>query len=220
MRILLVEDERSLADGLVKALRQLGYAVDWLADGKIADELLKTEPFNLIILDLGLPRLGGLEVLRKLRHRGVRTPVLMLTARDDLQSRIAGLDAGADDYLCKPFELLELEARARALLRRDSSAGAAVISAGTLRFDSASRCATVDGQLLDLPRREFCLLEILLHRLGQVVSKEQIAAQLFDFDDEAGPNAIELYIHRLRKKLSPAGVQIRTVRGLGYLLDS
>lgn len=219
MRILLVEDERELADGLVKALRQQDYAVDWVIDGAIADNLLKTETFDLIILDIGLPEIDGLEVLKRLRHRGKNTPVLILTVHSDLHSRVAGLDLGADDYLSKPFELLELEARIRALLRRNSSATNAVIRCGGLSFDSVARRASLNGEILDLPRRELCLLEILLHRTGQVVSKEQIAAQLFDFDDEAGPNAIELYIHRLRKKLASAGLNIRTVRGLGYLLE-
>ena len=220
MRILLIEDETQLADGLVRALRQQTYAVDWVADGAIADDLLKTEHFDLVILDIGLPRLSGLDILKRLRHRGMRMPVLMLTARSDLPSRVAGLDLGADDYLIKPFELPELEARVRALLRRNSSAAAAVITCGLLSFDSAARRASINGDALDLPRRELCLLEILLHRLGNVVSKEQIADQLFDFDDEAGPNAIELYIHRLRKKLAPAQLNIRTVRGLGYLLEA
>ena len=220
MRILLVEDERQLAEGLSKALRRQDYAVDWISDGVIADDLLKTEHFDLIILDIGLPRLGGLDVLKRLRHRSLQTPVLILTARDDLDSRVGGLDLGADDYLSKPFELLELEARVRALLRRNSSATAALITCGVLSFDSAARRVSIDGKPLDLPRRELCLLEILLHRAGQVVSKEQIAAQLFDFDNDAGPNAIELYMHRLRKKLALAGLNIRTVRGLGYLLET
>lgn len=220
MRILLVEDEQQLAEGLAKALRQQDYAVDWVADGAIADTLLKTEYFDLIILDIGLPKLGGLEVLKRLRGRGVQTPVLLLTARSDLDSRVGGLDLGADDYLSKPFELLELEARVRALLRRNSSAATAVITCGALSFDSVARRVNLAGTEVDFPRRELCLLEILLHRAGQVVSKEQIASQLFDFNDEAGPNAIELYVHRLRKKLAPAGLNIRTVRGLGYLLDT
>jgi DNA-binding response OmpR family regulator len=146
--------------------------------------------------------------------------VLILTARGTLENRVAGLDLGADDYLSKPFELPELEARVRALLRRNSSAASAVIRFGALIFDSAARRASLQGETLELPRRELCLLEILLHRAGQVVSKEQIAAQLFDFDDDASPNAIELYVHRLRKKLAPAGLNIRTIRGLGYLLEA
>ena len=208
-----------MADSLVKALRQQDYAVDWVDDGVIADNLLKTEHFNLVILDLGLPKLTGLEVLRRLRARDEDTPVLILSARDELDSRVAGLDLGADDYLSKPFELKELEARVRALLRRNSNAAQAVIRLGNLIFDSVARRASIDGEQLDLPRRELCLLEILLHRTGQVISKEQIAAQLFDFDDEVGPNAIEIYIHRLRKKLLPVDIHIRTVRGLGYLLE-
>ncbi len=220
MHILLVEDDRPLAVGLAKALRQQDYAVDWVDNGIMADNLLKTEYFNLIILDLGLPKLAGLEVLRRFRGRGGRTPVLILSAHGNVDSRVAGLDLGADDYLSKPFELKELEARARALLRRNSNATTAMIKLGALTFDGAARRASVDDEYLDLPRRELCLLEILLHRAGQVVSKEQIAAQLFDFDDDAGPNAIELYVHRLRKKLGPAGLNIRTVRGLGYLLDA
>ena len=220
MRIFLIEDERQLAEGLVKILRQHDYAVDWVTDGAVADALLKTEHFDLIILDLGLPKLDGLEVLKRLRHRDVRTPVLILTAYGDVDSRVNGLDLGADDYLSKPFELRELEARVRALLRRNSSAVTAVINCGVLSFDSAARSVSLNGKTLDLPRRELCLLEILLYRKGQIVSKEQIASQLFDFDDEAGPNAIELYVHRLRKKLGPAGLNIRTVRGLGYLLEA
>jgi DNA-binding response OmpR family regulator len=220
MHILLVEDDQQLADALCKALRQQDYAVDWVADGAIADNLLKTEHFDLIILDLGVPKLEGLEILKRLRHRGTRTPVLILTARGTLENRVAGLDLGADDYLSKPFELPELEARVRALLRRNSSAASAVIQFGTLIFDSVARRASLQGETLELPRRELCLLEILLHRAGQVVSKEQIAAQLFDFDDDASPNAIELYVHRLRKKLAPAGLNIRTIRGLGYLLEA
>lgn len=219
MHILLVEDEQALAESLVKALRQQDYAVDCAGDGVLADNLLKTEYFDLIILDLGLPKLAGLEVLRRFRERDRRTPVLILTARGGLDSRVAGLDLGADDYLSKPFELKELEARMRALLRRNSSVATAVIEFGALTFDSVARRASIGGEQLELPRRELCLLEILLHRPEQVVSKDQIAAQLFDFDDEASPNAIEIYIHRLRKKLTPGSIHIRTVRGLGYLLE-
>ena len=219
MRILLVEDDRQLAQGLRKAFRRQGHATDWIADGAVADGLLRTERFDLIVLDLGLPGLDGLEVLRRLRGRGVQTPVLVLTARGELNERVTGLDTGADDYLGKPFELSELEARARALLRRSSQAPAALIRLGPLCLDSAARRVSLDGRELDLPRRELCLLEILLHRAGEVVSKEQLAAQLFDFDDEAGPSAIELYVHRLRKRLTPAGLNIRTLRGLGYMLE-
>ncbi|MDQ2694495.1 MAG: response regulator [Pseudomonadota bacterium] len=219
MRILLVEDDRQLADGLKRALRLSGLAVDWLADGARADQVLRTEPYDLVVLDLALPGLDGLAVLKRLRRRKSLAPVLIITARGALEQRIAGLDLGADDYLVKPFALGELEARVRALLRRSQGRASDRLVHGPLVLDATARQVTVDGELLELPRRELCLLEILLTRAGQVVSKEQIAGQLFCFDDEVGPNAIELYVHRLRKKLEPAGVCIRTIRGLGYLLE-
>ncbi len=219
MRILLVEDDRQLADGITRALRQSGTAVDWLVDGAEADEVLATEPYDLAVLDLTLPGLDGLEVLRRLRARGGRTPVLVLTARGELQQRVTGLDAGADDYLTKPFDLEELEARARALLRRGQGGTPPHIVHGRLTLDTVGRRATVDGQELTLPRRELNVLEVLLNNAGRVVSKEQIADHIFGFDDEAGPNAIELYIHRLRKRLDTAAA-IRTVRGLGYMLEA
>ena len=219
MRLLLVEDDGTLATTLQRALREEGYAVDWLSDGEIADEILATQEYDLVILDVSLPGLDGLGVLKHLRERGSKTPVLVLTARDRLDDRVTGLDLGADDYMTKPFELAELEARVRALIRRSEGEPASEIVHGLLRFDTVGRRVTVNGEVVDLRNREICLLEILLRHAGQVVSKERIADQLFDFDDQAGLTAIELYIHRLRKKLSPAGVVIRTVRGLGYLLD-
>lgn len=219
MRLLLVEDDGTLATTLQRALREEGYAVDWLSDGEIADEILATQDYDLVILDISLPGLDGLGVLKHLRERGSKTPVLVLTARDRLDDRVTGLDLGADDYMTKPFELAELEARVRALIRRSEGEPASEIVHGLLRFDTVGRRVTVNGEVVDLRNREICLLEILLRHAGQVVSKERIADQLFDFDDQAGLTAIELYIHRLRKKLSPAGVVIRTVRGLGYLLD-
>lgn len=219
MRLLLVEDDGTLATTLQRALREEGYAVDWLSDGEIADEILATQDYDLVILDVSLPGLDGLGVLKHLRERGSKTPVLVLTARDRLDDRVTGLDLGADDYMTKPFELAELEARVRALIRRSEGEPASEIVHGLLRFDTVGRRVTVNGEVVDLRNREICLLEILLRHAGQVVSKERIADQLFDFDDQAGLTAIELYIHRLRKKLSPAGVVIRTVRGLGYLLD-
>lgn len=217
--MLLVEDDGTLATTLQRALREEGYAVDWLSDGEIADEILATQDYDLVILDVSLPGLDGLGVLKHLRERGSKTPVLVLTARDRLDDRVTGLDLGADDYMTKPFELAELEARVRALIRRSEGEPASEIVHGLLRFDTVGRRVTVNGEVVDLRNREICLLEILLRHAGQVVSKERIADQLFDFDDQAGLTAIELYIHRLRKKLSPAGVVIRTVRGLGYLLD-
>lgn len=216
---MLVEDDSTLATNLQRALREEGYAVDWLSDGEAADEILATQDYDLVILDVSLPGLDGMEVLKHLRGRGSKAPVLVLTARDRLGDRVAGLDLGADDYMTKPFELAELEARVRALIRRSEGEPASEIVHGLLKFDTVGRRVTVKDESVDLRNRELCLLEFLLRHPGQVVSKERIADQLFDFDDEAGLTAIELYIHRLRKKLTPAGVVIRTVRGLGYLLD-
>ena len=220
MRILLVEDDEDLAEGLTKALRQTDYAVDWLADGADADLVLTTESYDLVILDLSLPGLDGLDVLKRLRMRKSTTPVMILTARGQLDERVSGLDLGADDYLVKPFDLVEVEARARALLRRARGGGTDLVEAGPLVLDVAGRRVTAGGAPLELTRRELCLLEILMVRAGKVVGKEQIADQLFGFDEEVGPNAIEVYVSRLRKKLEPAGVPIRTIRGLGYLLEA
>ncbi|WP_029010402.1 response regulator [Azospirillum halopraeferens] len=219
MRILLVEDDADLADGLLRALRAPGHAVDHLRDGEEADLLLRHEPFDLVVLDLGLPGRDGLDVLKGLRARGNAVPVLVLTARDALDQRIAGLDLGADDYLAKPFALPELEARVRALLRRGSGRASSRIVHGRVALDTRARRVTVDGAPVELPRRELCVLEVLLTRAGEVLSKEQIANQLYSFDDEAGLTSIELYVHRLRKRLAPAGLDIRTVRGLGYYVE-
>jgi DNA-binding response OmpR family regulator len=171
------------------------------------------------LLDLTLPHLDGLEVLKRLRDRSDQTPVLILTARGGVQDRVTGLNLGADDYLSKPFSLSELEARLRALLRRSQGSATSMLSLGTLKFDAQARRVTIGNKELELPRRELCLLEIMLHRADQVVSKESIFDQLFNFDDEVSANAIEIYIHRLRKKIAPAKVHIRTVRGLGYLIE-
>ena len=219
MRILIVEDDPVLADGLVRSLRGVDYAVDCVGNGAEADHVLATQPYDLVILDIGLPGVDGFEVLRRLRRRGAAVPVLILTARDALNDRVKGLDLGADDYLAKPFDLPELEARARALIRRGQSGGASVLTHGALVLDTAGRRATLDGEALELSAREFGVLEVLMMRSGRVVSKEQLAEQLYGWDEEVGPNAIEVYVHRLRRKLEPAGVQIRTIRGLGYLLE-
>jgi DNA-binding response OmpR family regulator len=220
MRLLLVEDSAPLAKTLSGAFRARGYAVDVAATGDDADTALQTQHYDLVILDLGLPDIDGLEVLRRMRRRKSRTPVLILTARDGLDDRVAGLNLGADDYLGKPFALAELEARAGALIRRGVGGANAVVTVGPLSVDTAGRAATLDGAPLDLPRRELCLLEALTLRSGQVVSKQSLHQQLFDADSDAGVNAVEIYVHRLRKKLEPAGIRIRTVRGLGYLLES
>jgi two-component system OmpR family response regulator len=219
MRILIAEDDPVLADGLTRSLHQSDYAVDCVATGDQADHVLLAQNYDLVILDLGLPRLDGFEVLRRLRHRGSKVPVLVLTARDGLEDRVRGLDLGADDYLTKPFDLPELEARVRALIRRGQSGGASVLSHGALQLDTAGRRATLNGASLDLSARELGVLEVLMHRSGRVVNKEQLAEQLYGWDEEVGANAIEVYVHRLRRKLEPAGVVIRTIRGLGYLLE-
>jgi two-component system OmpR family response regulator len=219
MRILIAEDDPVLADGLTRSLHQSDYAVDCVATGDQADHVLLAQNYDLVILDLGLPRLDGFEVLRRLRHRGSKVPVLVLTARDGLDDRVRGLDLGADDYLTKPFDLPELEARVRALIRRGQSGGASVLSHGALQLDTAGRRATLNGVSLDLSARELGVLEVLMHRSGRVVNKEQLAEQLYGWDEEVGANAIEVYVHRLRRKLEPAGVVIRTIRGLGYLLE-
>lgn len=219
MRILLVEDDKILSDTLAQALRQSGYALDTVTDGSAADAALAQDGFDLVILDLGLPGLDGMQVLKRLRARKSNIPVLILTARDSLSDRVSGLDIGADDYLTKPFDLLELEARIRALIRRRHGLSDTLIVFGPLRYNTVDKSVTAHDHALDLTAREIGLLEILLLRAGRVVSKEHLAESLYEWDDEVGENAIEVGIHRLRKKLEPAGVNIRTVRGLGYLLE-
>jgi two-component system, OmpR family, response regulator len=219
MRILLVEDSVPLSRTVAEAFRAKGHAVDALSTGEDADAALRTQPYDVVILDLGLPDVDGTEVLRRMRSRRSRVPVLVLTARGEVYDRVAGLNLGADDYLAKPFALEELEARAAALMRRGVGGSNAVLAHGRLRLDTAGRVATVDGVALELPRRELALLEALLLRTGQVVSKQALFEGLFDVDSEAGLNAVEIYVHRLRKKVEPAGLRIRTIRGLGYLLE-
>ena len=221
MRLLLVEDNDTLADAVSRSLASHDYAVDVLSEGDHADEVLATQTYDLVILDLNLPGMDGLEVLRNLRRRGSDSPVLILTARSDVDARVTGLDLGADDYLTKPFALEELEARVRAMLRRRSGeAKSAVITQGVLSFDTQSRTCRLDDRTVDLTPRERSLLEVLLRRCGKVVSKDHIAESIFSFDDEASLSAIEIYVHRLRKKLAHPRVAIRTVRGLGYLLEA
>ena len=218
MRILIAEDDSIIADGLSRSLRQAGYAVDWAANGHDADTALLTVSYDLLILDLGLPRLSGLEVLKRLRARNSQLPVLILTALDGTHDRVKGLDLGADDYMVKPFELAELEARVRALTRR-SSGTAPTILCGALSFDQVGRVAQIDGVPLELSAREIGLLEVLLNRMGRLVSKDQLVDHLCGWGEEVSHNAIEVYIHRLRKKLESGGVKIATVRGLGYCLE-
>jgi two-component system OmpR family response regulator len=219
MRILVAEDDTLLADGLLRSLRQSGYAVDWVKSGTEADNALDANEFDLLILDIGLPRKSGLEVLKRLRARDSHTPVLILTALDGVNDRVKGLDAGADDYLAKPFELAELEARVRALTRRGMSGSPTLIKHGALSYDQVGRTARLNGDAVELSAREVSLLEIFLQRAGRLVSKDQLVSHLCEWGDEVSPNAIEVYVHRLRRKLEPGGVRIVTVRGLGYSLE-
>ena len=220
MRILIAEDDQVLADGLLRALRSSGAAVDHVASGTEADAALRTSSqFDLLILDLGLPRLHGLEVLRALRGRGSALPVLILTAADSVEERVKGLDYGADDYMAKPFSLQELEARVRALTRRGTGATSSSIRHGPLEYDQAGRVATIDGRMVELSARELGLLEVLLQRAGRLVSKDQLVERLCEWGEEVSTNAIEVYIHRLRKKIEKGPIRIATVRGLGYCLE-
>lgn len=220
MRILLVEDDELLADGISRALKLAGYAVDHVPTGAEADHALETTSFDLLILDLGLPKLDGLEVLRRLRGRNQMLPVIVATARDRLEDRVSGLDLGADDYMTKPFDLPELEARVRALLRRGRFGAGVEVVYGPLRFDTVGRRVTVNEQAVELSARELAVLEVLLQRGGSVVSKEQLIEHMYGWDEEVSHNAMEVNVHRLRKKLEPSGINIRTIRGLGYLLES
>lgn len=220
MRILIAEDDQVLADGLMRTLRAAGAAVDHVASGTEADAALMTSTeFDLLILDLGLPRMHGLEVLKRLRARGNSVPVLILTAADSVEDRIKGLDLGADDYMPKPFALPELEARVRALVRRGAGNAASLIKHGPLTYDQQGRVATMDGVMVDLSARELGLLEVLLQRTGRLVSKDQLVERLCEWGEEVSNNAIEVYIHRLRKKIEKGPVRIATVRGLGYCLE-
>ena len=219
MRILLAEDDQTLADGLSRSLRAAGYAVDHVATGSDADAAVAAQPYDLLILDLGLPRLPGLEVLKRLRARNSSLPVLILTAADSVEQRVRGLDLGADDYMSKPFALSELEARVRALVRRSMGTGSAQHRFGPLCYDQVGRVATLNDQPLELSARELGVLEILLQRVGRLVSKEQIVDHLCEWGEEVSHNAIEVYMHRLRRKLEGGGVRIATVRGLGYCLE-
>lgn len=219
-RILFVEDDEALARGVVTLLRDGGYAVDHVTSGAGALELEPHEPYALVILDIGLPDLSGFDVLKTLRRNGSKTPVLVLTARDALQDRVKGLDLGADDYLLKPFEPAELEARVRALVRRLQGDPSPVLSVGNLVYDRSSGEVRIDGRLVDLRRREMAVLSALITRAGKVVPKERLAAEVFAYDDMVAPNALELYVARVRKKLQPDGPQIRTLRGLGYMIET
>ena len=219
MRILITEDDAALAEALQFSLTQSGYAVDWVANGASADEALKGDVFGLLILDLGLPKLDGFEVLRRLRRRNLSLPVLILSGREKPEEKVLGLDLGADDYLVKPFSLNELRARVRALLRRQPGGAAPLITYSGLSFDTIGRAASINGKALMLSTHETGVLEVLLHRFGRVVSKEQLVEQLYSYDKEVSHNAIEVYVHRVRKKIAGGGVTVRTLYGRGYMLD-
>jgi two-component system OmpR family response regulator len=220
LRILITEDDPALAEALRFSLGQSGHAVDWAPTGSLADKALRDAVFDLLILDLGLPELDGFDVLRRLRKHDERIRVLILSARESAAEKVQGLDLGADDYLAKPFSLDELHARVRALLRRRHDSSATVIRAGPLAFDTIERRASVDGRALDLSMHETAVLEALLTRLGKVVSKEQLVEQLYSYERDVGYNAIEVYIHRLRKKLDGSGLTVRTIYGRGYSIDA
>ncbi len=217
MRLLLVEDDKALGEGLRLGLRQEGYTVDWLEDGTSALHALLSEDFDLLVLDLGLPRMSGLQVLRELRRSGSALPVLILTARDATEDRIAGLDAGADDYLVKPFDLDELKARLRALLRRSAGRAELRIEHAGVSLDPSSQQVSYQGKPVPMTPKEYLLLHELLSQPGKVLTRERLAQLLYGWDEEAESNTLEVHIHHLRKKLFSS--LIRTVRGVGYLVE-
>jgi two-component system OmpR family response regulator len=219
MRILLVEDDAMLADAIARAFIQSAHAVDLVANGEEADRALLTTDYDVVLLDIGLPGLDGLQVLKRARMRRSTVPVLVMTARDTVEDRVGGLDLGADDYITKPFHLSELEARVRALIRRAHLAGSPDLVHGRIKLDTAGRRLFCDGEPLDVSAREFAVLELLLLRAGKVVTKQQILESLYGWEDVSASNTAEVFIYRLRRKLEPCGVDIRTVRGMGYLIE-
>jgi two-component system, OmpR family, response regulator len=217
--LLLVEDDLPLAEALTTLLVSSGYAVDCVHDGEAAKALVAAEQFDLMILDLNLPELDGLSVLRVMRAQGNRAAVMILTARGAAEDRVRGLDLGADDYMAKPFDIREFEARVRSLLRRQAGLRSSTVSLGPLSLDLTTRQYVAHDEILDLPPRERALLELMLTRAGKVVAKEAIVQSLTSLEDILSDNAIEQYISRLRRRLQPLGLTLRTVRGIGYLLE-
>ncbi|TAL21537.1 MAG: response regulator [Nitrospirae bacterium] len=217
MRLLLVEDDTLLGDGVRAGLRQAGYTVDWCKEGRAAQRALESESYALMVLDLGLPQLSGLDLLAWLRQKGESLPVLILTARDTVADRVKGLDSGADDYLIKPFDLEELTARIRALLRRHGGRAAPLISRDKLTLDPAAHVVTLDNQPVDLAPREFAILQALLENAGRVLSRERLEQILYGWGEEVESNAVEVHIHHLRRKLG--ATLIRTIRGVGYVIE-
>lgn len=220
MRVLLVEDNSKLNESLAKILKQSGYAIDCIRDGIEADHVLCTQQYDAAILDLNLPGIDGLEVLRRLRHRGSEIPVLILTARGGLNDRVAGLNLGADDYLSKPFQLAELEARLRALIRRAQGRGNPLVRVGPLEYESVGRSFHLNDRQLVLRPKEHAVLEVLTLRAGKAVSKELLYEKIFGLDATTNQEVVEIYVHRLRKQFEGSGVRIVTLRGLGYVLEA
>jgi two-component system response regulator TctD len=219
-RVLLVEDDPALSRGIIALLKAAGHAADSAKDGETALFLMDSDPSSLVILDIGLPDMSGFEVIKRLRAHGCKTPILVLTARDNIADRVKGLDLGADDYLLKPFNASELAARVRALLRRDHGDPSPVLVIGNLTIDRTHATAEVAGRPLQLRRREWAVLDRLTAKAGEVVSKERLIAEVFSLDDEVAPNALEVHIARLRRQLEPDGPAIKTMRGLGYMLKA
>lgn len=219
MRVLLVEDDELLGDGIRTGLKHYGHTVDWVKDGKSANDVLSTrfESFDIIVLDLGLPRMSGLDVLKALRERNIATPVVILTARETVDDRVKGLDAGADDYITKPFDLDELCARMRALQRRSKSRAKPVLTHGNITLDPASHLVTLSGEAVPVSRREFALFQKLLENAGRVISREQLNQTLYGWGENIDSNALEVHIHNLRKRFGTK--IIRTIRGVGYMAE-
>ena len=219
MRVLVIEDDTTLGHALEEFLADQGYAVDWLTDGDRVEGAVAAQAYDLLLLDLNLPGRSGLDILRSLRQDGNQVPVLVVTARDGLDDRVAGLDAGADDYVTKPFDLPELAARVRAFARRRSGMVQPLIEVGPLVFDTVGREVRVNGVRLNLSVRELSVLEMLMARVGRVVTKRQIVNSLSAWDADFSENAVEVYVYRLRKRMEGTGASIQTVRGFGYMLD-
>lgn len=220
LRILITEDDAALGEALRYSLTHSGYAVDWMRNGAAADTALRSDVFDLLILDLGLPQLDGYDVLKRLRKHDGRLPVLILSGRESAGDKVHGLDLGADDYLVKPFSLDELHARVRALLRRGKGSANPIISAAKLDFDTVERVARIGERALELSMHETAVLEALLQRLGRVVSKEQLVERIYSYDRDVGTNAIEVYVHRLRRKIEGSGLAVKTMYGRGYALET
>lgn len=218
MRLLLVEDDAQLGRATQAGLAEAGFAVDWVRDGVAADAALSTEEFAAVVLDLGLPRRSGLDVLARLRAAGKKTPVLILTARDALEDRVKGLDTGADDYVVKPFRLEEVAARLRALVRRSHGEAAPVLKVGAITLDPATRAVTCRGRTVELSTREFGVLRELMLNAGRVLSRDQLQSRVYRWGEEVESNAIEVHIHHLRRKLFADA--IRTIRGVGYMMPT